>query len=129
MIMSSAWRFCFPLAFLLGLAACATTPPAASPEPVSIMDEARNLYLAHEYERALPLMRQQAELGNPQAQYTLGYMYYHGEGVPEDMDEALKWIRRAAAQGDVHALEALSSLASAGLRPQEKTISPEDEPD
>ncbi len=119
-----ALRFWLPLACALGLAACAATPPPA-PEPARTMEEARRAYLARDYERALPLLREQAALGNPHAQYTLGYMYYYGQGVPEDVEEALRWIRMAAAQGDAHALEALSSLAAAGLRPQEKTVTTE----
>lgn len=120
-----ALRFWLPLACALSLAACATVSPP-SPGQANSMEEARSAYLAHDYARALPLLRQQAELGNSHAQYTLGYMYYHGEGVSEDMEEALKWIRMAAAQGDAHALEALSTLAAAGLRPQEKSMASEE---
>lgn len=126
MIASLATRFWLPLALALGLSACATTAPPTSP-PETSMTAARSAYLAHDYERALPLLRQQAELGNPHAQYTLGYMYYQGQGVPEDMEEALKWIRLAAAQGDAHALEALSALAAAGLRPRELPVTTEEE--
>ena len=41
-----------------------------------------------------------AEQGDARAQYTLGFMYYEGEGVPEDTVEAVKWLRKAAEQGD-----------------------------
>ncbi|MCP4188930.1 MAG: SEL1-like repeat protein, partial [Gammaproteobacteria bacterium] len=30
------------------------------------------------------------------AQYNLGYMYYKGEGVPQDYAEAKKWLDKAA---------------------------------
>ncbi|HEX5515480.1 MAG TPA: sel1 repeat family protein [Gammaproteobacteria bacterium] len=113
-------RFCLAFALVLGLTACTSTPKPAPREALT-MDEARSAYLAQDYARALPLLRHEAELGNPHAQYTLGYMYYYGQGVVEDVEEALKWIRLAAAKGDARALEALTTLAAAGLRPKEQT--------
>ena len=43
--------------------------------------------------------RQKAEAGDATAQYSLGLMYYNGEGVPKDSAEAVKWYRKAADQG------------------------------
>jgi len=43
-------------------------------------------------------LRDRAEAGNPDAQYSLGCVYYDGDGVEQDYDEALKWYRLAAAQ-------------------------------
>ena len=45
-------------------------------------------------------MRQAAEQGNAQAQSHLGFMYYKGQGVVQDYQEALKWWRKAAEQGN-----------------------------
>jgi len=44
-----------------------------------------------------------AQQGNARAQVNLGLMYYQGEGVPRDYQEALKWWRKAADQGDADA--------------------------
>lgn len=44
-----------------------------------------------------------AEQGNVDAQYNLGIMYYHGEGVPKNHDEALHWFHLAAEQNDADA--------------------------
>lgn len=41
--------------------------------------------------------------GNRFAQYNLGLLYAHGEGVPQDYAEAAKWIHMAADQGDHNA--------------------------
>ena len=41
--------------------------------------------------------------GDAEAQSNLGLMYYHGDGVPEDDKEAVKWYRKAAEQGDAEA--------------------------
>ena len=40
-----------------------------------------------------------AEQGNAEAQYNLGWMYLKGEGVEQNLKEAVKWYRKAAEQG------------------------------
>ena len=47
----------------------------------------------------LPELRRRAEQGDAEAQFSLGFRYGEGEGVPEDRQEALKWWRKAAEQG------------------------------
>ena len=44
-------------------------------------------------------LRRRAEQGDAEAQFSLGFRYGEGEGVPEDRQEALKWWRKAAEQG------------------------------
>ena len=44
---------------------------------------------------------------NAQAQFTLGRMYYKGDGVPRDLHEAARWFHKAAEQGHAPAEEAL----------------------
>ncbi|MBR1672834.1 MAG: ankyrin repeat domain-containing protein [Fretibacterium sp.] len=50
-------------------------------------------------EEDAPEVIQAAERGEAGAQYQLGLMYSHGEGVAGDQWEAIEWFRRAAAQG------------------------------
>ena len=47
-----------------------------------------------------PELRQRAERGDPEAQFTLGYMYVTGDDAPLDLAEAATWFRRAAEQGE-----------------------------
>ncbi len=44
-----------------------------------------------------------AEQGNATAQFKLGEMYYDGELVTQDYNEALKWYKKSAEQGNVGA--------------------------
>ncbi len=44
-----------------------------------------------------------AEQGDAEAQFKLGVMYEEGEGVPQDDEEAVKWLRLAAEQGHADA--------------------------
>lgn len=60
-----------------------------------------------ERELAGTLLRSAAELGHPHAQFDLGQRYEKGNGVKADMEEALRWYQKAAAQGDVLAIQRL----------------------
>ena len=44
--------------------------------------------------------KKRAEAGDAKAQSQLGYLYYVGEGVPQDYAMAVDWYRKAAVQGD-----------------------------
>jgi predicted Zn-dependent protease len=44
-----------------------------------------------------------AKLGDAWAQLQVGKFYWHGLGIEENHDEALVWLRKAAAQGDADA--------------------------
>lgn len=45
-------------------------------------------------------LQEQAEAGDPDAQYALGLVYAEGRGVDEDRIAAYVWLSRAMAQGD-----------------------------
>ncbi len=55
-----------------------------------------------------------AEQGDAKAQANLGHMYSHGQGVPQDYAEALRWYRKAAEQGDANGQDGLASMYSHG---------------
>ena len=49
--------------------------------------------------KAFKCYRKDAEQGNARTQWLLGLCYENGEGVNEDLTEAVKWYRLAADQG------------------------------
>ena len=51
-----------------------------------------------------PWVQQEAEAGNPHAQYALGHIYNNGLGVPRSATQARPWMEKAAAQGQPNAL-------------------------
>lgn len=55
-------------------------------------------------QRALELARRAAELGHAGAARRVGDGYFHGQGVPKDHEQAMRWYRRAAVGGDVDAM-------------------------
>ncbi|KAH8112507.1 HCP-like protein [Phellopilus nigrolimitatus] len=52
-----------------------------------------------------------ARAGLPSAQFAMGYYWEVGVGTPQDVQNALKWYEKAAAQGNADARDRLSVLA------------------
>jgi TPR repeat protein len=52
-----------------------------------------------EFATALRLLRPLADHGVAEAQREIGFMYYNGEGVPQNYADAVKWYHLAADQG------------------------------
>ena len=63
--------------------------------------------------------KQAAESGDVAEQLALGVMYGNGEGVPEDLIEAVKWLLLAAKQGDANAQSYLGFMYGEGRGVQE----------
>jgi Sel1 repeat len=58
--------------------------------------------------------RLRAEQGDAKAEANLGNMYSHGQGVPQDYAEAVRWYRKAADQGDPEGQDGLAFMYSQG---------------
>lgn len=60
-----------------------------------------------------------AKAGFPSAQCTVGLKYRFGDGVEEDLNEAIKWFKRSANQGHVDAQRNLGDIyAAIGKEPE-----------
>ena len=79
------------------------------------MNEAMAAYGLRDYATALREFRTQAEKGDGFAQYSIGLMYYYGQGVPQDYSEALNWYRKAAERGDAKAVYSVARMYNAGI--------------
>ena len=71
--------------------------------------------------KEMPKFRENAEQGDADIQFLLGFMYRHGAyglydkyGVRKDLKEAARWYRKAAEQGDAEAQLHLGSLYETG---------------
>ena len=103
---------------LLLLSACSSTPvEKSSEEKTSILkmqdtrfQMGKELYLNKQYGQAINVMLPLAQQGHLNAQYTVGYMYHHGHGLPRNEKESTRWITMAAARGHVKAKEALARI-------------------
>jgi len=104
--------------FLLMISACSSTPiEKSSEEKTSILEIqekrfqiGKELYLSKQYGPAANILLPLAQQGHLNAQYTVGYMYHHGQGLPRNEKESTRWITMAAARGHVNAKEALNRI-------------------
>jgi len=99
--------------FSLGLLARATLGmgAAAAADIDSDLITGQQAYRDHDYAAAMAQLRPLAEYGNdPTAQYIVGTMYSHGEGVARNAREAARFYRLAARQGHADAAFALAFL-------------------
>lgn len=71
-------------------------------------------YEKGDYVHALQEWRPLAEEGDAEAQFYVGALYYHGEGVPQSNAEAARWYRRAADQGHAAARHNLGVMHYTG---------------
>ena len=72
-------------------------------------------YKSGDYATALREWRPFAEQGVAGAQYSLGRMYFKGEGVPQDYKTAVKWYTLAAEQGVAGAQNVLGHMYRKGV--------------
>ena len=89
----------------------------------SAVDDAKSSYENGDYRQALKILTPLAEKGIATAQYDIAGMYENGEGVTQNYQEALKWYRLAAEQGNTKAIAHLkileAILATQNTAPQE----------
>ncbi|MFO0997416.1 MAG: tetratricopeptide repeat protein [Alphaproteobacteria bacterium] len=88
--------------------------PAASMPAQAGLDEGIAAYQRSDYAVALSEFQPLAKAGNPTAQYRLGQMYFLGQGVAQNPNEAAKWFRSAAEKGDAGAQYHLGLLFDTG---------------
>jgi TPR repeat protein len=74
---------------------------------------------------ALQQLRALADKGDAHAQFSLGYMYANGMGVPKDAAQAVAWYRKAADQGDPIAQFNLGVLGVAQAQPTSAVQAPQ----
>ena len=69
-------------------------------------------YLLKDYARA---MQEYKNDDSAKAYYQIGYMYDHGEGVPQDGKEAAAWYLKAAEKGHVKSQYRLGLMYASGF--------------
>jgi TPR repeat protein len=109
---------CLFIGSLLLLSACSTAPKdITKSERTSILEAqekrfqaGKELFLGEQYGPAANILLGLAQQGHLDAQYTVGYMYHHGQGLPRNAKESTRWITMAAARGHEKAKEALNRI-------------------
>ena len=62
-------------------------------------EQSKKLIETQEFGKAVPILKQAAELGNAESQYNLGYCYQAGIGVEQNSKKAIEWYSKSAEQG------------------------------
>jgi TPR repeat protein len=61
-----------------------------------------------DYHTAYTLYCKAALMGDAEAAYSMGFMYFNGRGVARNLSLALYWFKQAAASGDAHAQQMMA---------------------
>jgi len=77
------------------------------------LEEAINAYAEQNYTKAYDLFYPLAtKERNSEAQFHLGMIYFYGEGVQKDIDQAMEWWKKAMRNGNVDAAYRLSEIST-----------------
>lgn len=98
--MKSVFRIIIILLVISFVSACKTVN----------LQEGIQSFRVQDYRKAFIHLKPEAEKGQPDAQYAVGYMYYYGQGVVEDRRKAWYWINQAARIGQRDAVAAVQIL-------------------
>ena len=74
------------------------------------LDSAKRAYQQKDYATAFKELAPLAAKGDADAQLILGKMYWMGQGVLKDPDQAMKWFKASALQGNADAQFFLGSI-------------------
>lgn len=85
----------------------------SSTTPQKLYVKGKQAYLQRNYQKSVSYLVKAAERNDPQAQYALGYMFYYGQGVPQDTLAAQYWIEQSAKRGFPPATIALHEFQQA----------------
>jgi hypothetical protein len=99
------------ICILLCWAACASAGARADDLATGI-----KAWEQRDFATAQTIFTRLANAGNPEAQFLLGEMYGYGEGVPEDADQAERWLGQARAGGHKDAAESLANVRQRAAR-------------
>ena len=66
--------------------------------------------MEQDYKKALKWYTKAAQQGHAYAQYVTGVFYLKGMGAAQNVETAVKWFQKSAAQEEESAVKALKSL-------------------
>jgi TPR repeat protein len=89
--------------------------PVTQPAPQTNSQRALAAYGAKDYAQAMLWWRKSADMGDAEAQSSVGWMYLNGFGVSRDYSQAMLWFKKAADQGNAIAENNVGSLYRNGF--------------
>ena len=89
-------------------------PKSTKNQSARAFERAVLAYKTHDFETAFSDAVKAAEAGHSGAQNLVGFMYMNGEGVTQNPDVAVSWLRKASEQGQLDAQYNLSRAYFSG---------------
>jgi TPR repeat protein len=80
----------------------------------AVFQQGVKLYQAGDQAGALRYFQQAAQAGNSWAELQIGYQYQYGEGVPQNLSEAVRWYTRSAQHGNARGQKNLGQMYEEG---------------
>ena len=77
-------------------------------------------YLKTDIQKAISMFELAAEQGNTYAEYQLGKIYCFGQGVPQNLEVGMEWLRASASHGNEYAAQLLEKVEN---RVHQQTVS------
>ena len=77
-------------------------------------EQSKKLIETQEFDKAVPILKQAAKLGNAESQYNLGYCYQAGIGVEQNSEKAIEWYSKSAEKGFNDGLYAMMMAYGSG---------------
>ena len=67
-------------------------------------------YLKTDIQKAISMFELAAEQGNSYAEYQLGKIYCFGQGVPQNLEVGMEWLKASASHGNEYAAQLLEKV-------------------
>ena len=67
-------------------------------------------YLKTDIQKAISMFKLAAEQGNSYAEYLLGKIYCFGQGVPQNLEVGMEWLKASASHGNEYAAQLLEKV-------------------
>lgn len=67
-------------------------------------------YLKTDIQKAISMLELSAEQGNSYAEYQLGKIYCFGQGVPQNLEVGMEWLKASASHGNEYAAQLLEKV-------------------
>lgn len=110
------------IAVMIGVASLAQQTALASP-----LEDALKALEAGSSPKAVETLTRLANEGNARAQFRLGDLYYHGNGVAEDEAMAIYWWKKSAASGNAEAMYQIAHAYLFGITAAKSVPDPDRE--
>ena len=67
-------------------------------------------YLKTDIQKAISMFKLAAEQGNSYAEYQLGKLYCFGQGIPQNLEVGMEWLKASATHGNEYAAQLLEKV-------------------